>query len=542
MLALSAIGSWLTAALWALHVAACAFFIVVGVHRLWLLRGARAVKHGAMSGPRAPWGPDDTWPAVLVQLPLYNEPEHAARVLRAALAFDYPRDKLRIQVLDDSTDHTPSVLAPIVQRAAAQGFSVQHVRRTARQGYKAGALAAGLAVDNAPFIAVFDADFVPAPDFLRRMLPAFAAPDVGWAQARWTHLNPNANWRTRGQAAWLDAHFWVDHAARSAAERFFNFNGTAGIWRRSAIDTAGGWNAATLTEDLDLSLRASLAGYRGVFLPAVTVPAELPVARAALRSQQHRWAKGALQVTRLFARAVLAAPRPWAARADAAWLLAQNVAFAALWVQLVTLPALWFASETPGPGWNGFFVASLVCGLLPHVVALVWARTQSGAGRFAAVRDAACGVLLGPWLAGNNARAALHGLLGVGSAVFTRTPKGRAQANLPGSLASFDVALGAVLAALGGELVARAASLHAGFAASAFGQAFVAHAALGTGLLALIVLAGRLGTGRSNAVVPGLPKAQPHEADEHDARPERLLPRTGYEAVNGRLVQREQAS
>jgi cellulose synthase/poly-beta-1,6-N-acetylglucosamine synthase-like glycosyltransferase len=239
-----------------------------------------------------------TWSLVTVQLPLYNEQNVVERLLDAAAALDYPADRLLIQVLDDSTDETVALAAARVAHYQTQGVNIQQVRRPTRQGYKAGALAHGLAETEAEFIAIFDADFVPAPDFLRRVIPYFTSPVIGMVQTRWGHLNEHASLLTRLQAFGLNAHFLVEQMGRQAGGHFFNFNGTGGVWRRACIEDAGGWHADTLTEDLDLSYRAQLRGWRFRYLPQVVAPAELPAHLGALQAQQHRWNKGAAETAR----------------------------------------------------------------------------------------------------------------------------------------------------------------------------------------------------------------------------------------------------
>ena len=234
-------------------------------------------------------------PSVCVQLPIFNERYVAERVLDAVCALDWPQDRLEVQILDDSDDETTPILAMRASHWRRKGIRVDHVRRGTREGFKAGALAHGMALTSCPFIAIFDADFVPAADFLRRTIGAFDDPSVGFAQARWGHLDEGFSWFTRLQALAIDFHFLVEQAVRSASGYFTNFTGTAGVWRRQAIEDAGGWSAATLTEDLDLSYRAQLRGWKAAFLEDVMVPEELPVSIDAYRRQQSRWATGSFQ-------------------------------------------------------------------------------------------------------------------------------------------------------------------------------------------------------------------------------------------------------
>ncbi len=234
-------------------------------------------------------------PAVTVQLPIYNEIYVAERVIRAAAALDYPSDKLEIQVLDDSTDHTADLVAAVVDELQATGLDIAHIQRRDRTGYKAGALAAGLDAAKGELTAIFDADFVPHPDFLLRTVGQFDDPKIAFVQGRWGHVNRDYSVITRLQSLAIDAHFMVEQSARGHLGYWFNFNGTAGIWRVAAIEDAGGWTADTLTEDLDLSYRAHLRGWRGQFLGDVDVPGELPAQMSSFRRQQHRWARGSLE-------------------------------------------------------------------------------------------------------------------------------------------------------------------------------------------------------------------------------------------------------
>lgn len=249
--------------------------------------------HGARAYPAEP----GTWPTVTVQLPVFNEQFVVERLIDAAAALDYPRQALSIQVLDDSTDRTLDLSRERVAAHCRHGVNIELIHRAERSGYKAGALAAGLQTAPGEFIAIFDADFVPPADFLRRLVPYLAAdPGLGMVQARWGHLNEGYNLLTRAQALFLDGHFIVEQSIRCRSGLLFNFNGSAGVWRRSCIEDAGGWHDDTLSEDLDLSYRAQLKGWRFAFIPEVVAPAEIPPQVAALKQQQYRWARGSIQV------------------------------------------------------------------------------------------------------------------------------------------------------------------------------------------------------------------------------------------------------
>src|SRR5215213_528670 len=271
-----------------------------------------------------PAGPLSPLPAVTIQLPLYNEMYVADRLIDAVCGLDYPRELLEIQVLDDSIDETRTIAESAVRRFAAEGIDIQYLHRTDRSGYKAGALEAGLKVARGEFVAIFDADFIPRPDFLTQLMPHFAEPKVAMVQARWGHINQDYSLLTKIQSILLDGHFVLEHGGRHRAGRFFNFNGTAGIWRRVAIEDAGGWQHDTLTEDLDLSYRAQLRGWRFIFLPDLVSPAEVPVEMNSFKSQQHRWAKGSIQTCLKVLPAILASDLPRKVKVEAFFHLTAN--------------------------------------------------------------------------------------------------------------------------------------------------------------------------------------------------------------------------
>ncbi len=320
----------------ALHVGASVLLSAFGLHRLYLALEYRRRVRGRFKR-RAQRKPQ-RWPAVTVQLPLYNERYVADRAIRALAALEYPRDLLEIQVLDDSTDDTSSVVARVVRELGDRGIRIRHMRRRVRTGFKAGALAEGLASASGDLVAIFDADFIPHADFLMRVVGEFEYPDVGMVQARWSHINEKHSLLTRTQALQLDAHFTLEHGVRAAKGFFFNFNGTAGVWRKQAIRDAGGWQADTLTEDLDLSYRAQLRGWRFVYRDDVAVPAELPVEIAGYRQQQQRWAQGGAQSARKLLPTILRAPIPKGVKREAAWHLLTHFAYPLL--ATVTLAGL----------------------------------------------------------------------------------------------------------------------------------------------------------------------------------------------------------
>jgi len=358
-----------------------------------------------------------------VQLPVYNERLVVERLIDAVAALDYPRERLEIQVLDDSTDDTRAIAAAAVARHRAQGLDIVHLHRPERAGYKAGALAAGLARARGELLAVFDADFVPPPGFLRDLAPRFADPAVGMVQSRWGHLNRGRSRLTAAQATLLDAHFLLEHPTRMASGLFFNFNGTAGVWRRRCIEEAGGWSSDTLTEDLDLSYRAQLAGWRFEFAPATVARAELPIELSALKSQQRRWTKGSIQTARKLLPTLLRAPLPARVKVEAIVHLTSNLTFPTLLVVALLLPPILFGPSA-APAWLVWVLqaAVLALGLVPVILFLAAGRRAAGGRAREVLWDVPAALVLGVGLSVNNARAALEGLGGpIGD--WDRTPK-----------------------------------------------------------------------------------------------------------------------
>jgi cellulose synthase/poly-beta-1,6-N-acetylglucosamine synthase-like glycosyltransferase len=255
----------------------------------------------------------DVYPVVTIQLPIYNEKYVVNRLIKAVAAMEYPRDRLEIQILDDSNDETVTIAANLAKQYQAKGYDIKHVRRGSREGFKAGALQYGLEISRGDYLAIFDADFIPPADFLVKLLPEFDGPEVGGVQARWGHLNPDDSFLTRSQAIGLDSHFIIEQDLRSRAEFFINFNGTCGIWAKQAIRDAGGWHGDTLAEDLDLSYRVQLQGWQIRFRGDYNVPGELPDTADSFRIQQNRWAKGTIQVAlKLLPRVLKSKMRPLA--------------------------------------------------------------------------------------------------------------------------------------------------------------------------------------------------------------------------------------
>ena len=404
-----------------LYFAVLAGLSLYGVHRgflLYLYMNGR--RPGLPSREPAQAAP----PRVTVQLPVFNEVYVVERLIETVARLRYPRDRFEVQVLDDSTDATSRVARAAVERWRARGLAIGYHRRAVRTGFKAGALAEGLRLAGGELIAVFDADFMPGPDFLERAVGFFADPRVGMVQARWGHSNRRHSLLTRLQALLLDGHFVLEHGGRNRGGCFFNFNGAAGIWRRAAIESAGGWQHDTLTEDLDLSYRAQLAGWRFAFLPDVVAPAELPIEMSAFKSQQHRWAKGSIQTCRKVLPAVLRADLPLRIKAEAFLHLTANFNYLlVLALCVLILPALVARTASVGAQ-RLLLVDAAVFGLAALSVVTFYAVSQREVGGrwWARLRDLPALVALGLGLSVNNTVAVVEALSGR-TGEFRRTPK-----------------------------------------------------------------------------------------------------------------------
>ena len=380
---------------------------------LWRYWRAR---HDMPASPPCP--PESGLPAVTVQLPLYNEANVAVRLIDAVAAFDYPRDKLLIQVLDDSDDRTTALVAGRLAQLERDGMRVQHIRRDGRAGFKAGTLAEGLRHTTDDYIAIFDADFIPPPDFLRRMIPPLLAdPALGIAQSRWGHLNADENSLTRAQKLSIDTHFIIEQAARNRSGWLVPFNGTGGIWRRKCIEDAGGWSSDTLTEDLDLSYRAQMAGWRSLFLPDVVAPGEIPPQLAAYKQQQARWASGSTQCLLKLTPRLLRSRLSAAQKVMAVQHLCQYLPQPLMLALLILTPPLLMADAL-----GGLPLAPL--GLLALAPPLMYAAGQvrlyedwlRGLAAFPAL------LLLGTGLSLRSSLAVMGALMGR-RGIFQRTPK-----------------------------------------------------------------------------------------------------------------------
>jgi cellulose synthase/poly-beta-1,6-N-acetylglucosamine synthase-like glycosyltransferase len=397
------------------------------VHLAWIYtRFQRDAKQAHEITPTLPEG--RPLPLVTVQLPIFNELYVVERLIDAVCAFDYPRDRFEIQVLDDSTDETVDIVAQKVAEWQAKGIDIAHVRRANRQGFKAGALKDGLAIANGEFIAIFDADFLPHPDFLLQTIPHFNDPQIGVVQTRWEHINQDYSILTKLQAFALDAHFSVEQQGRNAAGYFMNFNGTAGVWRRKTIEDAGGWQSDTLTEDLDLSYRAQLRGWRFKFMENLESPAELPAEMSAIKSQQFRWTKGAAETARKNLGKVLRAKLPFAVKLHAAFHLLNSLLFICIVTTAVlSVPLLFLAKSDPIVGYLLQYAAIFMGSLLALILFFWTSRRNREQGkvsgrffRFLTTFPVFLAVSMG--LSLHNAIATLEGYLGVKSP-FVRTPK-----------------------------------------------------------------------------------------------------------------------
>ena len=362
-------------------------------------------------------------PKVTMQLPIFNEVYVVERLLRAVSAIDYPRELLQIQVLDDSTDDTREITSSCAAELRGRGFNVSLIHRVDRTGFKAGALAGGLEAAEGEFVCILDADFVPQPDLLKRTIHFFTDPKVGMIQTRWGHLNRGYSLLTRVQAMFLDGHLLLEQTARSRSGRFFNFNGTAGLWRRTCIQEAGGWQHDTLTEDLDLSYRAQLVGWKFVFLPDVVTPAELPVDMNGFKSQQHRWTKGSIQTCKKLLPTIWRSNLPLPIKIEATGHLTSNFAYLLLACLCVLLHP---STGGPQTGWLRTLLIDVPIFLTASVSVAVFyicaQRELHPRGWLKEILLLPCLLALGVGLSLNNARAVLEAVFNHKSD-FKRTPK-----------------------------------------------------------------------------------------------------------------------
>jgi cellulose synthase/poly-beta-1,6-N-acetylglucosamine synthase-like glycosyltransferase len=415
--------NWFDAAMLLPYFAVMILLSFYGIHRYTMCY--QYFKYRRNSNPIPPRRFDEL-PTVTIQLPIFNEQFVIDRLLEAICSIEYPREKLEIQVLDDSTDETREVAAAIVERYAALGHPIVHIHRTNRHGFKAGALDAGLQISKGEFVAIFDADFVPGSDWLMQVIHHFAEPQIGMVQTRWTHLNRDYSLLTQIEAILLDGHFVLEHGARFRSGEFFNFNGTAGMWRRQAITDGGGWQHDTLTEDTDLSYRSQMAGWKFKYVPEVECPSELPIEMTAFKTQQARWAKGLIQT------GIKILPRVWRSKAplrikiESVYHLTANMSYPLMVIMSALLiPAMicrfyqgWFQMliiDVPLFTASSFSIAVFYVMSQRELYPKTWKRTFYYLPFLMA---------LGIGLTVTNTKAVMEALFGIKSA-FVRTPKYR---------------------------------------------------------------------------------------------------------------------
>lgn len=366
----------------------------------------------------------DILPKVTVQIPLYNERLVAKRIVDSIVLLDYPSDRLQIQIVDDSNDDTSDLIAERVKHYQQQGINIDHVQRTNRQGFKAGALKEAMNSASGEFIAIFDADFIPTPDTLLKSINYFTQPDIAMVQLRWEHLNRRSSLLTKTQAIMLDAHFALEQHVRCASNMLFNFNGTAGIWRTSAIINAGHWSADTLTEDLDLSYRAQIAGWKMLYLNDITCPGELPADMNAFKTQQYRWAKGGVQVMMKMLSTVWKTKLPFTKKVESTFHLSNNLAYFVMLVDtlIFLVPSLYLRDKYDFINIWWIDIPLLLMSSGGHIAYLYFGQVVLGRSKSRAFLKIPNLVMLGIQLAINNSKAGFEALLGRESE-FVRTPK-----------------------------------------------------------------------------------------------------------------------
>src|SRR5438067_500879 len=365
----------------------------------------------------------ESLPRITIQLPIFNELYVVERLIDAVARIEYPRDRLEIQVLDDSTDETQGIARATVARLRREGLDIKYIHRDNREGYKAGALQQGLRVARGDLVAVFDADFVPAKDFLVRSVDYFTDARIGMVQVRWEHLNRDYSHLTQAQAIFLDGHFVIEPTARNRSGRFFNFNGTAGVWRRSTIEDAGGWQHDTLTEDLDLSYRAQLRGWQFVYLPDVVSPAEVPVEMNAFKSQQHRWAKGSVQTARKLLPRILRSDLPREVKVEAFFHLTANFTYPLMILLTVLMPVSMVIRFKHG--WYEVLMLDLPffwTATMSVVMFYIASQREIGMPLWHRVKYLPFIMALGIGMCVNQSKAVIEALVGYETG-FTRTPK-----------------------------------------------------------------------------------------------------------------------
>jgi cellulose synthase/poly-beta-1,6-N-acetylglucosamine synthase-like glycosyltransferase len=389
-------------------------------HRLFLLGIYLCEKYRKKSSPPAGATAPEVYPRITVQLPIFNERYVVKRLIDAVCRIRYPLHLLDVQVLDDSDDETRSLIDRLVSGFQKAGYPIRVLRRSSRLGFKAGALQHGLRSAAGDWILIFDSDFIPQPDLLEKALPLLNDPKCGMVQFCWDHVNRDFSLLTRIQALSLDGHFHIEHFARNHSRRFFNFNGTAGIWRKSCIIESEGWKCDTLTEDLDLSYRAQMKGWRFCYAPGIKVPAELPIELAAFKSQQYRWAKGGMQTARKILPVLFRSDEPWHIKIEGAFHLLANTMYAVLFLMILSMP---FLLTRTSPLSLYVYQTALLFSLISVTAYYLAAGLESSGRRpLRILLDIPLLMSVGIGLCINNSLAVFDGFFS-NEAVFVRTPK-----------------------------------------------------------------------------------------------------------------------
>lgn len=398
-----------------------AVLMIYSAHAYFMVYLYRRAKREGLEPECAPM---EELPPVTVQLPIFNERYVVERLIDCVCAMDYPKDRLEVQVLDDSTDETVELVRGLVGKYRSEGIDIVHCRRSNREGYKAGALKAGLATAKGKFVAIFDADFTPPRDFLKRTIPHFADWTVGVVQARWGHLNAEYSLLTRGEAIGLDGHFMIEQTARNRHGLFINFNGTCGVWRKQCILDSGNWQADTLTEDMDLSYRAQLRGWKFVYVEDLVCPGEIPAEVNAFKVQQFRWAKGAVQTAKKLLPQIWQGDLPFLVKTQATIHLTNHLVFPVLMlISVFSLPLLYIKVHYPEARSYFLFASLFTLGAFSYPIFYIYSQKTI-------YRDWKKRLWALPFLMGggigisvSNSKAVLGGLFGHKKGTFDRTPK-----------------------------------------------------------------------------------------------------------------------
>lgn len=407
----------------AVHYFLLSALCIYGVHRIYHTLVAQSATRIDTIDSQLTFADCDL-PHVTVQAPIFNERLVVERLIDSLVALDYPREKIQIQVLDDSTDETVMLAANRIAEWRTKGINITHIHRKDRQGFKAGALEEALASASGDYIAIFDADFLPPVGFLKKAIPYFSSPEIGMVQTRWSHLNRDHNLLTRVQSIMLDAHFGIEQIARSKMGAFFNFNGTAGVWRKKTISDAGGWQSDTLTEDLDLSYRAQLKDWEFRYIRDIRCPSELPVNMAAFKTQQHRWAKGAIQVMKRLLVRVWKSSVPLTTKIEATFHLTGNVSYMLMFIDSLffLLPAVHIREQASLSFLAWFDIPLFFLATLSHAFFFIFSQKILHENFLSQLKVLPALLSMSIGLGVNNGRAVIEALVGY-TTDFIRTPK-----------------------------------------------------------------------------------------------------------------------